>query len=159
MLSGMQTTVSGVVVEGYRIASGLNREGAITGPNGEVVRDSFVRQRKFFEAEIPEMKSVWTGTINLSIAPKACHMLKWDYEVTCEWQPGTVETFGIVKDVILRARGGMYNGFIYYPLPSPIHSPRHDLIELLAPKIEGLAYGDEVSIDVAADTISIQEKE
>ena len=147
--------VEGIVSQGYRIASGLNKEG-VPGPNGEILTDSFVRQRPFFEKEIPELKNVWTGTINIDIAPRICRMTKLDHEVTCEWHPGITEIFGIVEDVAITYRGKRYEpAFIYYPLPSKIHTPRDSVIEVLAPKIDGLAYGDEISIEVSPEKLTI----
>lgn len=147
--------ITGIVAEGYRIASGSNTEG-VPGPFGEMLKDSFVRQRPFFEKEIPELKSVWTGTININIAPRKALMNSFDHTVTCEWHPGITETFGIVSGVTLYAKGKTYtNCFIYYPMPSAIHTPRHHFIEILAPKVEGLSYGDKISIDAPENRISM----
>ena len=141
--------ISGIVTEGYRIASGANK-GGILGPKGQILTDSFVRQRVFFEKEIPELKRVWTGTININIAPHEARMDAFDHTITCEWHPGITETFGIISGVTLYARGKKYTGcFIYYPMPSDIHTPRHDIIEVMAPKVEGLSYGNEVTIEVS----------
>lgn len=147
--------ISGIVTEGYRIASGSNTLG-VPGPHGEMLKDSFVRQRTFFEKEIPELKTVWTGTINLNISPHSARMNAFDHTITCEWHPGITETFGIVSGVTLHAAGKTYmNCFIYYPMPSDIHTPRYEIIELLAPKVEGLSYGDEITIDVPNGKMSI----
>lgn len=152
----MNMKIEGIVTQGYRIASGLNTVG-VMGPYGEMLKDSFVRQRPFFEAEIPELTAVWTGTINLTIAPRHCVMKKWDYEITCQWHPGVIETFGIVQDVTVYHNGRAYApGFIYYPLPSEIHIPRNEIIEILAPKIEGLTYGDEIAIEVSDEKVAIE---
>lgn len=147
--------ITGKVKQGYRIASGLNTEG-VPGPNGIIVRDSFVKQRPFFEAEVPEIKEVWTGTINVDISPSTHKMLDFHHQITCEWHPGITETFGIVKDVILKRGGEEYTAFIYYPMPSGFHEPRLDVIEILAPKIGGLEYGEEVSLILPADKVSIE---
>lgn len=156
MLSPMKLT--GRVSRGYRIASGMNTEG-VPGPTGEMLRDSFVRQRVFFEKEIPELTQVWTGTINLDISPNEVRMDEFDHTVTCEWHPGIVETFGIVSGVTLHAKGKTFeNCFIYYPMPSDIHTPRYEIVELLAPKVEGLSYGDEISIEVPEGKITFIEK-
>ena len=148
--------ITGVVAQGYRIASGMNIEG-VPGPFGEMLKDSFVRQRPFFEKKIPGFASVWTGTINLDVSPKKARMLFFDHSITCEWHPGITETFGVVSGVTVHFRGKAYSpAFIYYPMPSTIHTPRHEIIELLAPKIEGLAYGDEVTIEVSPEKVAIE---
>jgi len=147
-------TIEGIVARGYGIASGTNKDG-IPGPNGEILKDSFVRQRSFFEKKIPGIKHIWTGTINLDISPKNARMRTFDYEITCEWHPGLTETFGVVEGVWVHFKGKIYSpAFIYYPMPSEIHVPRHEIIEILAPKIEGLAYGDRVMIDVSSRKIT-----
>ena len=151
-------SVTGNVTEGFRIASGSNKEG-VPGPHGEMLIDSFVRQRPFFEAEIPELKHVWTGTINVNISPRLCHILSYDHQITCEWHPGIVETFGIVKGVAVQFGRSQYApAFIYYPLPSDIHIPRDELIEVLAPRIEGLSYGDRVTLFIPEGKVEIVEK-
>lgn len=147
--------VAGVVSQGYRIASGLNTEG-IPGPGGTTLKDSFVRQRPFFEAQIPDFSYVWTGTINVNIEPKVCTMLGFDYQITCEWHPGISETFGIVRGITLIRGDKEYPGFIYYPMPSDIHIPRNTIIEVLAQKIDGLAYGEKVTLIIPNDKVSIQ---
>jgi hypothetical protein len=148
-------SVTGVVTQGYRIASGSNKEG-VPGPNGEILTDSFVRQRPFFEAEIPELKEVWTGTINVNIAPRLCKILKYDHEITCEWHPGITETFGVVSGLAVQVGRSQYvPAFIYYPLPSDIHTPRDEIIEVLAPKIEGLNYGDTVTLHIPDGKVEI----
>jgi hypothetical protein len=149
--------ITGKVTQGYRIASGLNKEG-IPGPGGIILKESFPRQRGFFEKEIPEMKEMWTGTINVNISPRTHTMLAFDHEITCEWHPGITETFGIVKNVTLIRDGKEYPAMIYYPFASDIHIPRLDTIEVLAPKVEGLKYGETVSLLVPEDKISIEEK-
>ena len=148
-------SVTGTITQGFRIASGLNTEG-VPGPNGQMIKDSFVRQRPFFEAEIPELKAVWTGTINVNIAPQFCKMLSFDHEITCEWHPGITETFGVVSGVAVQVGRSQYvPAFIYYPMPSDIHTPRHELIEVLAPKIEGLSYGDKVTLFIPDGKVEI----
>ena len=147
--------IAGIVTEGYRIASGSNTEG-VPGPFGEMLKDSFVRQRVFFEKEVPELKSVWTGTINLNISPRSARMNAFDHTITCEWHPGITETFGIVSGITLHAKGRTYKDcFIYYPMPSDIHTPRYEIIELLAPKVEGLSYGDSITIEVSEEKVSV----
>lgn len=147
--------VTGVVAEGYRIASGLNKKG-IRAPDGRILKDSFVRQRPFFEREIPELKNVWTGTINIDISPKICRMLRFDHEITCEWQRGVTETFGVVSGSTLIVKGKKYPGFIYYPFPSETKERRDHIIEILAPKIKRLSYGDKVTLTLPGDKITIE---
>lgn len=147
--------VSGVVTQGFRIASGLNTEG-VSGPYGITIKDSFVQQRPFFEAEIPEMKNVWTGTINVDISPHTHRMIGFTKEITCEWHPKITETFGLVTGVTLTHAGKNYPAIIYYPMPSEFHEPRMNVIEILAPKIEGLAYGDKVDLVLPADKVVVE---
>ena len=150
--------VHGIVKQGFRIASGMNKEG-IPGPYGTILKDSLVRQRPFFEKEVPEMKELWTGTINVNIAPRLCKILKYDHTITCEWHPGITETFGLVKGLTVIAHGKRYPAILYYPLPSEIHIPRDEVIEIIAPKIEGLSYGDKVVVEVSPEKITIIESQ
>ncbi len=150
-------SILGKVRRGYRIASGLNVEG-VPGPGGIMLKDSFVRQKPFFEKQIPALRGTWTGTINVDIAPRQAKMISFDHQITCEWHPGIKETFGIIEGVEVIVKGQSFPGFIYYPLPSEIHTPRHHIIEVIAPKIEGLSYGDDIEIRVSGDKVAIEEK-
>lgn len=149
-----KTVIHGLVAKGFGIASGMNKEG-IPGPHGTILKDSLVRQKPFFEKEVPELKGMFTGTINVDISPRLCKILKYDHAITCEWHPGIRETFGLVKGLEIVVRGKSYPAILYYPLPSEIHPPRNEVIELIAQKIEGLSYGDEVTVEFPSQKIII----
>lgn len=134
--------IRGRVKEGHRIASGQSP----TGHQG--LNNTIALQRPFFEADVPGFSLVWDGTINLDISPRTFRILKPDHIVTCEWHPGVVETFWLVKIRALASQG-RYSGFIYYPCPSAVKSHKDDMVEILAPKIVGLSYGDKVVVEVS----------
>ncbi len=147
--------IGGIVTQGFRIASGLNKDG-VPGPYGITIKDSFVQQRPFFEAELPELKEVWTGTINVDISPRIHRMIGFTKEITCEWHPRITETFGLVTGITLKRNNQEYPAIIYYPMPSEFHEPRMNVIEILAPKIEGLAYGDKVELVLPTDKVVVE---
>lgn len=140
--------ILGTVKSGHRIASGQST----TGHQG--LNNTIGLQRPFFEKVVPTFSSVWNGTINVDIAPRNFKILKRDHEVTCEWHPGILETFWLVEvEIVLE--GKTYKGFIYYPTPSTTKSHKDDMIEILAPKIEGLSYGQEIEIHVPEGKIAL----
>ncbi|MDO8601096.1 MAG: hypothetical protein Q7R46_00260 [bacterium] len=137
----------GKIKSGLRIASGLNPDPTLK------LNNTIFKQKKFFvEAGVAGIQNCYNGTINVDIQPYQFKIIKPDYEVTCEWSPGTVETFWFVG-VDINLKGKNYDGYIYYPCPSPVKNHKDDTVELLAPKIENLRYGDPISIKIDADKV------
>ena len=67
------------------------------------------------------------------------------------------ETFWLIRAEITYL-GGTHDGYIYYPRPSSVKSHTDDVIEVLAPKIHGLTYGDKIRIFVLKEKITFKRK-
>lgn len=136
-----KTILTGRVKEGLRIASGLNPDPTLK------LNNTIFKQKPFFvEAGVKSIQDCYNGTINLEISPRQFKIIKPDYQVTCEWSPGTIETFWLVAAAII-FKNNRYDGYIYYPCPSPVKSHKDDIVEFLAQKIENLDYGDQGTVE------------
>lgn len=145
--------IDGKIKQGFRIASGLNLDPPMV--SGLKLNNTITLQKPFFiENKIPRIQEVYNGTINLDIAPRIFKILKPDYTVTCQWHPDVLETFWLV-DVAIKYKKQLYPAYIYYPRPSSVKSHKDDTVELLAEKIQGLKYGDMVSIIIDAKKVRL----
>jgi len=142
-------SLRGNIKQGLRIASGLNPDRSLK------LNNTIAQQKPFFiKAGIPDMESMHNGTINLFIAPATFKITKPHYEVTCEWFKGVTETFHLVKADI-EYNNAIYQGYVYYPCPSAVKNHDDNIVELLAPKIVGVKYGDPITAHVAAQNITL----
>lgn len=136
-----EIVIEGVIKKGLRIASGLSKNPK-KGSRGLVLNNTIFLQKPFFEkAGIPNIIRMHNGTINIDISPKKFKILEKDHEVTCEWLPDVKETFWFVKGVV-EFKDSKYEGYMYYPCPSPIKSHQDNVVEVLTEKIPDLNYGD-----------------
>ncbi len=140
--------ITATVHKGHRVASGLN--GNPKFPGG-----TLAMQAPFFAALGLDITVYHPGTLNLSIAP-------WRYEVVAprltfrqvRWHPTEpAEDFSFFDCELRPAGGEPVRGLVYYPHPEtkPGHFQAADVLEVLAPTMPGLAYGEalELSVDPA----------
>ncbi len=126
-----------------------------TGKDG--LNATVVQQMPYFiEQGLPGAESLFTGTINMTIAPRQFRLKDPHYTMTFTWHPRVTETFQLVP-VDIRFESRSYSGYIYYPLPSDIQTKERGVIELLAPKIEGIVYGRDIEISVPEEHIDVFE--
>jgi len=143
--------IDGVIVEGHRIASGLNDL-----PSDEVVNATIRKQRPYFEKVVPGFSDIYNGSVNVDISPRTFDILKPDHEITCEWAEGFRETFWFVS-VSLVHNGTSHKGWIYYPCPGPLKKHSNNKFEFLAPWIDDLNYGDIASILYSSEKVFIKD--
>ncbi len=142
--------LSGYIKEGLRIASGLNPD-----PNLKLNNTISLQKPFFRKAGIPRIGECHNGTINLDIYPQKLQIIQPDYEVTCEWVEGVTETFWFVE-VLIDYEGSAYEGYIYYPCPSPVKNHDDNIVELLSYKIPRISYGDKITIRTLDHKIKLQ---
>ena len=104
-------------------------------------------QTPFFKKLGLDLSDYYQGTINLSIAPLQFEILQADYTfIDVKWAEGfAAENFSFLS-CRLETRGIACYGLIYYPHPETKkrHFQSNSLLEILAPKIDYLTYGDEL---------------
>ena len=138
-----RASLRGVVCEGYGVASGIR---CAVFPGGTIAA-----QLPHFKERGLDLYHCFSGTLNVSVAPHVLTMVdpQFTFEAV-EWSPGHPrETFSFSPcRLLFRARPAA--GYIYYPHPEtkPAHPHPPSLVEVLAPFIEGIAYGVGVALEV-----------
>jgi hypothetical protein len=141
--------VSGIVVEGHRVASG---------PSKVYPYGTLERQKPFFKAEGLNLDSFFTGTLNISIAPLRFELVKPAYTfrhiVWTDLHPPENFSFSPCR-VLFQKRG--YDGFIYYPHPETKirHFQDSSVIEVITAKIQTVNYGSHLDLVLEAGAIRI----
>ena len=144
-------SVHGVVVQGYRVASG---------PSKDYPYGALDRQRPFFKAGGLDLDPYFNGSLNVNISPAEFAMLKPQYTFHhVEWTDlHPPEHFSFSRCRVL-FKGTEYDGWVYYPHPETKlrHFQNPSLLEIIAMKIPGIQYGDEVVVMLNSGEIAVSE--
>ena len=148
-MSKQWTLVHGILVEGYRVASG---------PSKDYPYGALDRQRPIFKARGLDLSGYFNGTLNIDISPFTFTMVKPEFTFQhVEWtdlHPPEHFSFShcrvVFKDI-------EYNGWVYYPHPETKlrHFQNPSLLEVIAQPIPGIGYGDEIDVLVNPDEIAV----
>lgn len=130
--------VEGVVVRGHGVASG-------TGATSPFAAGTIELQAPHLAARGVDLSGFHTATINLDISPFALNLLapRWTVEGV-EWTDvHGAETFSFVECTVTHERREVA-ALVYHPHPEtkPMHHQPATVVELLAPLLPGLGYGD-----------------
>lgn len=153
-------SIQGVVQPGYGIASkgSIKTQELISNiePGKKVIVDQTVYRQfpHFIKAGVEGIKLMHPGTINLEISPSEFSVIAPDYTVTCEWIEGIRETFLLTR-VELVFKNQKYLAYLYYPCVSEQHVARNSMMELISYKIEGIAYGESITVVLDSAKVSI----
>ncbi len=150
----MAQRIPATIVPGHRVASGQNGDPRF--PGGTIRM-----QLPHFASLGLDLSEYHPATVNVSIAP-------WHYVIaaprmTCRdvrWHPSEpAEDFSFFDLALQTATGTLAHGFIYYPHPAtkPEHFQQTDVLELLLPWIEGLRYGNHVTLAVPAGQMRFEQ--
>lgn len=136
------------LVEGHRVASGLN--GNPRFPGGTLRMQTPHFQKRGFD-----ISHLYLGTLNVSIAPLGYRVVKARHTFTnVKWHPTEpAEDFSFFDVRVMCPDGIAVAGYIYYPHPDtkPEHFQQPDVLELLLPFVKGLNYGVTLRLEVPAD--------
>jgi hypothetical protein len=143
------TRVKGILVQGYRVASG---------PSADYPYGALERQRPIFQAHGLDLSGYFNGTLNIDIRPHAFQMNKPQFTFRhVEWtdmHPPEHFSFSRCK-VIYKDRE--YDGWVYYPHPETkkrnFQNP--SLIEVIAVPIPEIRYGDEIEVRLNPEEIAV----
>lgn len=106
-------------------------------------------QLPYFQQRGLDLSALFLGTLNISIAPWVPRLAAPELTFArLQWSPDhPAETFSFSACQI-EARGQPYSGWIYYPHPEtkPAHFQPATTLEVLAPWIDGLSYGETVAL-------------
>jgi len=102
-----------------------------------------------------DLRWLYPGTLNVSIAPKRYRVVRPRYSFPAlKWHPvEPAEDFSFFDARLVRPGSAPVEGFVYYPHPEtkPEHFQSPDVLELLFPRVEGLEYGMEIALEVPAE--------
>ena len=144
-------TVSGIVIQGHRVASA---------PSEIYPYGSLVKQIPYFKILGLDLTGHHPGTINISIIPKSWRMVEADYTFqNVAWtnlHPPEDFSFSTSR---INFNDQKYHGWIYYPHPDTKarHFQDRSVIEVITVFIPKIGYGSEVSLELKAKNITLEE--
>ncbi|MGB8213206.1 MAG: hypothetical protein WCE68_06565 [Anaerolineales bacterium] len=146
----MQTVVSGVVVQGYRVASG---------PSQDYPYGTLEKQIPLFKQRGLDLEQFYYGTLNISIAPAVFEMVQPGYTFQrVAWTDlHPPEDFSFSRCTV-RFKAGRYAGYVYYPHPETKkrHFENSSILEIICMRIPDIAYGDRVDVELNPDELRIR---
>ena len=108
-----------------------------------------------------DLQAFYLGTLNVSIAPLRYRPVRARHSFPgLKWHPvEPAEDFSFFDVRLLRPDHPPVSGFIYYPHPEtkPEHFQSPDVLELLFPRVEGLEYGMEITLEIPSDQMKVGE--
>jgi hypothetical protein len=135
--------VTGTVVRGHRVASGLNGDARFPG-------GTLAMQRPHFAALGLDLGGLHDGTLNVSIAPLRVELRRPRHTFPhLKWHPTEpAETFSFVQARLETPAGETVEGWIYVPHTEtkPEHFQAPGVVELWMPFVPGVDYGREVAV-------------
>lgn len=144
--------IKGKISPGHGVASGISGDDRYPG-------GTLRQQLPFFADKGLDLSPYYLGTINLDIAPfsyklgQPKHFLK-----EINWSSYIPPENFYFFDVVAYKEGNSYDGLIYMPDPDTKveHEQEKTVLELILPKMEGVAYGDIIEIEVPRAQMSFQ---
>lgn len=143
------TAVTGTILAGHQVAS----KASAHYPQGTIEM-----QAPFFRERGLDLAGFFHGTLNISIDPRRFQLRRATHffpqvEWTTHHPP---ENFSFCRCRVT-AGGRTVDGWVYYPHPETKvrHYQETSIIEVLAPRIDGLSYGATVTLEVLPDEIAI----
>ncbi|MGD0611343.1 MAG: hypothetical protein ABSB41_07470 [Anaerolineales bacterium] len=142
-------TISGVVVEGYRVASG---------PSEYYPYGALEKQKPLFKEHGLDLDPFFNGTLNISIKPYRYQVVQPRYTFRkIEWtnlHPPEDFSFSACR---VRFNQIFYPGWVYYPHPETKKRNYQDptLVEVIAMRIPRIHYRDSVEIGLNPQEIKV----
>ena len=147
-------TLAGIVKPGHRVASGQAE-------NSPYERGTLEMQLPYFRDLGLDLSDYYLGTLNISIAPYTFEMRSPQYTFPqVKWHRDyPAETFSF-SPCYLAIDSVEYEGLVYYPHPETKigHFQDPTIIEVIAPKIDNLNYGDRLILKLHPAEIKAIEK-
>lgn len=134
--------VLGVIVQGHQIASGRN-------PDSPYSDSALKLQSPFFKKGGLDLSPYYFGTLNVSIRPYTFTLTNSQYTFRqIDWTPHhPPEDFSFSRCKLVY-QGAEYDGWVYYPHPETkiTHFQDPSILEIIAPPVLNIAYGDKVEL-------------
>lgn len=146
-------TINGVVSHGHQVASGKAQNSSYP--------DSTIRMQKPLFQELGlDLTGFYDATLNVSIAPYIFSIEQPEFTFRqVEWtslHPPEDFSFSRCKIIFNNI---LYEGWIYYPHPGTkkTHFQEPSIIEIIAPLIPEIQYGNEVQILLDESEVSLKD--
>ena len=145
----MLTVVYGVVVQGYRVASG---------PSKDYPYGTLEKQFPLFKAAGLDLGQFYPATLNISIEPYSFKMINPAITIRqVHWtdlHPPEDFSFSMCR---LRYKNTDAAGYIYYPHPETKirHFEHASILEIITVYMDGIKYGDQVEIDLNQEEVRV----
>ncbi len=146
----MMTLVRGLLVQGYRVASG---------PSTDYPYGALERQRPIFAARGLDLSRYFNGTLNIDISPRQFKLIRPQFTFhSIAWtdlHPPEHFSFSRCRVIFKEVE---YDGWVYYPHPETKlrHFQNPSLLEVIAELIPGIQYGDVLSVLVNPEEIEVK---
>ncbi len=153
-MKGSFLRVLGQVVRGHGVASGQAEDPRFVG-------GTLAMQAPHFAERGLDLTAFYPGTLNVSIAPKRFLVLnpRFRFEEVKWAAREPAENFWFLDCRVGLSLEDFQPGMIYYPDPEtkPCHFQPPNVLEILAPEISGIEYGDPIWLELQRDQIEIQD--
>jgi hypothetical protein len=151
----MTVKVNGTVVKGHGVASGRSA-------NSPYPQGSVAMQAPFFKALGLDLADCYVGTLNVATDAVEWRIVQPTHRFdNVQWTHlHPAETFSFVRcslsyEVMHTAR--TVQAWLYYPHPETkaAHWQNSQVMEIIAPRLEGLAYGQHLDLEFADGAIAV----
>lgn len=146
-------TFTARVLQGHRVASGMNRNPRFPG-------GTLKMQAPFFRELGVDIDAFHPGTINISLTPLRYRVKQPRHTFrNLRWHPvEPAEDFSFFDLRLLRDGQPDLPGLIYFPHPEtkPEHFQQPDVLELLLPHVDGMHYGMELTLAVPVEQMAVE---
>ena len=147
-------SITGTIIQGHQVASGKAKDPRF--PNGTLALQAPIFATKGFTID-----TYHPGTINVSIAPLTYEILKPIRTFrNVKWHPDTPpEDFSFFNCRIRLADDTDYiDALVYRPHPEtkPEHFQNPSVLEIIAPRMEGIAYGMKVGLELMEEQLRVR---
>jgi hypothetical protein len=143
--------IDGIVQAGYGVASGKAEHSPY--PKGTIEM-----QTPIFKERGLDLTAFFPGTLNIDISPNRFEILAAPYVFrNVDWAEGfDPEDFSFIPCQIIYQHQS-FESFVYYPHPETKigHFQNPSIVEVIAPFISGLKYGDRVIFRADSNQIKI----
>jgi hypothetical protein len=150
----MTFKLNGTVVQGHGVASGASTSSPY--PQGSVVM-----QAPFFKALGLDLSDCYGGTLNVAIDAAAWRIVQPTYcfEKVLWTHLHPAETFSFVR-CSLTHEARTVQAWLYYPHPETkaAHWQNSRVMEIIAPRLEGVRYGQALCLEFADGAIAVESK-
>ena len=141
--------LDGVVVRGHTVASQKSEHY----PQGTIAM-----QAPFFMERGLDLSRFYSGTLNISIAPRTFRVrnARFHFPAVRWTSKHPPEHFSFSPCTLIVGKA-FYEGLIYYPHPETKarHHQDDSVIEVLAPYVAGVGYGDRIGLEVRQSEIEV----